>query len=89
MSRRLWRVSLVACHDGSEPDDKYAAGIVIEDNREGAFDLIRAANDRWNTAPTPGEQYVIEPLGGARSFKVQENGTVREVVIVLDAAAKP
>lgn len=67
----LWRVSLVACCDGSEPEGRYAQGVVIEDRREGAADLIRAANAQWGTEPQTGEVYRVEVVEYPRYYRVK------------------
>lgn len=68
----LWRVTLVACSDGSEPSEEFtrARGIVIEDRRSGAADLIREANNQWGTISRPGEVYDITPLRDTTRYRV-------------------
>jgi hypothetical protein len=73
----IWLVRLLACDDGSLPDEKYADGVVIEDRREGAFDLVHEANRRWGTQPQPGEIYSIVPAPHARVVKVLRDGTMK------------
>lgn len=71
-----WRVSLVTCEDGTEPDETYAQGVVIDDRRAGAHDLIHEANERWSTQPMEGEVYRIEEITGPRKYRVNVDGTV-------------
>jgi hypothetical protein len=66
----FWLVQLVECDDGSEPDERYADGVVIEDRRESAHDLVGAANERWGTRPLTGERYKLTPLYNCRTVSV-------------------
>lgn len=68
-----WLVCLDETCDGGTPADEYARGVVIEDRRESAHDLIAAANAEWGTKVVPGEVYSITELDRPRYVKI-ENG---------------
>jgi hypothetical protein len=75
----LWRVSLVTCSDGSEPDSRWSEGCIVEDRREGAFDLIAKALEIL-AAPgadmCPGEVWEVTPLRDTSRYRVKDDGTL-------------
>lgn len=77
-----WEVKLIETHDGGEPDEKYAKGIILTDRRSGTFDLIAMANDRWRTKPLEGEVYEITPLRDTTRYRVGPYGSTRPLLEV-------
>ena len=75
----LWRVSLVTCSDGSEPDERWAKGFIVRDRRAGAFDLIAKVNADHGTVAHPGEVYDITPLRDQQRYRVNDDGTLSPV----------
>lgn len=71
-------VSMLTTSDGGEPDDHYSDGVIVEDRRGGAHDLVSKANEAWGTRPYPGEIYSITPLQKVRIVKVMPDGAVVE-----------
>lgn len=74
-----WLVSLVHCYDGDLPAERFSRGVVVEDRRGSAHDLIAAANKEWGTQPQPGEVYDVVPLRLMVRYEVQQDGSVRGV----------
>lgn len=73
----MYRVSLVSCCDGHEPDEVWQEGIVIEDRRDGAFDLIAATCERLGgSRAIPGEVWKVEPLREHTLYRVKDDGTL-------------
>jgi hypothetical protein len=71
-----WRVSLVMCSDGSEPDGAWAEGFIVDDSREGAADLIAKVNHEQGALPVPGEVYKIEAVCYPRYKQVRPDNSV-------------
>jgi hypothetical protein len=43
-------------------DETWTEGVVIEDDREGAYDLVLKMNDRLDNHPLVGEEYEIQEI---------------------------